>query len=131
MDVDPNMSVRQSDVFATLVCCGVQLSISEVIAARSTLQGWFSELQGDGETEAARRGRGADREAAVRSYVQRIADLEADVIESPVRGSSSSSSSSSSSPGNSGICSTGFDASHGQNAAPDLRPVAKQFRHVL
>ena len=100
-----------------VVLC-VQLSISEVIAARSTLQGWYAELQGDGVTEAARRGRAADREAEAQSYAQRIADLEAEVIKSPVRPTGSTPSS------------TGDQPSR-QTAAPGLRPVAKQFRHVL
>jgi|EP01043_Picozoa_sp_COSAG02_P053592 hypothetical protein len=124
MDIGPNMCVSPSGcVCDDWFVWGAQLSISEVIAARSTLQGWYAELAGDGVTEAARRARAADREAEAQSYAQRIADLEAEVVKPPAPSGSSLESR--------GIHSTGSQASNGQNAAPDMRPVAKQFRHVL
>ena len=98
----------------------MQLSVSEVVSARLTLQGWLSELQ---VTEAARRGRAAGREAEAQRYAQRIADLETEVIESPVHRHSGSTTS----PDSEGCA----QASHGQDPAADSRPVAQQFRHVL
>lgn len=103
--------------------CGVQLSVSEVVAARLTLQGWFSELQGDALMGAARRGRSAGREAEAQRYAQRIADLETEVIESPVHRRSGSTAS----PDSGGRA----EASHGQDPAASSRPVAERFRHVL
>jgi hypothetical protein len=98
----------------------LQLSVSEIVAARSTLQGWYTELQGEGTTEAARRSRAAVREAEAQSYAQRIGELEAEVSRSPQPSGSREG-------GGVHVRESG----RGQSPPPDTRPVAKQYRHVL
>ena len=61
----------------------VQLDVSEIVAARSTLQGWCAELQGGGTSGVARQGRAELRMSEAVSYQRRIGELEAEVAASP------------------------------------------------